>query len=1107
MGEPTGGYFSSLAGRLAGLAQSVALCDLLGRGGQVQVRGLHGSLPSLLISGLRGKLQGVAVVVATDAESAGYYYSDLSGLVPEASLFFFPSSYRGTLRSTSRRMEGVIQRMEVVSRQADLQAGRLAGGVVVTYLEALAERFAPAGEVSGRSLELRLGENYPLVALADTIEGLGFARVEFVYEPGQFAVRGSIVDVFSLQDTHPYRLDFLGDTLDSIRQFDVETQLSVSRVESVTITPDLGGGRGPDATSLLQILPCDTCVWGEELAEGIRQYADRYEGLPEEEREAFVPPESLRALLSGFPLAEMGLEPLGGGGEPVVYHASPQPPFNKNFQLLRDTILDDRGRGVATVIVAEQATQLERLRGVMGDLGLEAEAYALEEFSLRGGFCSADLRVNVYTDHQIFARYHRYKLRKELPRRDALSERELSSLHVGDYVVHVDHGVGRFEGLVRTQERGVMQEYVRLSYRDKDTLLVSIHNLHRLSKYRGKEGEPPTINKLGSGAWNRMKQRVKGKVKDIARDLIALYAQRRAQRGFAFSHDSYMQEELESSFIYQDTPDQLLATQAVKADMESDVPMDRLVCGDVGFGKTEIAIRAAFKAVADSKQVAVLVPTTVLALQHYKTFSSRLADFPVRVEFVSRLKSAGQQKELLKELAEGRIDIMIGTHALLRDRVVFKDLGLLIVDEEQKFGVAAKERLKKLRMNVDTLTMTATPIPRTLQFSLMGARDLSIISTPPPNRYPIHTEVCTFDEDKIRAAIRYEIERGGQVFFVHNRVQNLEQIHSLLLSLLPGVRCVMAHGQMRPQDIERVMLDFMAGDYDVLLSTSIIESGLDIPNANTIIINNGHRFGLSDLHQLRGRVGRTNRKAYCYILAPMTEVLTSDARRRLRAIEEFSELGSGMDISMQDLDIRGAGNLLGAEQSGFIVDLGFETYQRILDEAVRELKMGEFSDMFEEAASEAWRMGSTDCQVETDLDISLPESFVSSSTERIRLYREIDTLRNRDELERYVGALRDRFGELPPQAQALVAIPPLKWLAGEIGVEKLQLIRKVLRLQFVTPIDSPFYASDIFGKILANVQRGGERYSMRQTESSLRLEVRGVSGVEEALGVMEGLKG
>ncbi len=1087
--------------RYASLAQSRRLVSLHEAGKPVHVKGLVGSAADLLQAAIHEQSATTSLILAESDEDAAYAFSDLQGLYGPEALVYFPSSF-GSAVAKGRMPERTIQRLELVGRQAALAGGQ-ERCIIISSLAAVGERFVSAARYASSSMPLEVGQEIPPEQLAEQFEALGFAQVEFVYEPGQYARRGSIVDVFSYADALPYRIDFLGDSIDSIRQFDVETQLSTSRVESMMVVSAASECAPDEMQHLLAMLPPETFVWGTDLGAGLERYADWRAKMPDSQHPLLLEAEELRALLQGFALLEQGISTLHAGAETVQYSTTPQPVFKKNFNLLAAAISSNAAAGTETLLLADQRSQLWRLESIFNDLHLPVNAYQLVQYALRAGFTDSDLGVSIFTDHQLFDRFHKFTLRKQLPRRDALSVNKMQALKPGDYVVHVDHGIGIFEGLVRREENGTTQEYVCLSYRDKDTLLVRIHNLHRLSKYRGKEGEPPVVHKLGSGVWARMKQRAKGKMKDIARELILLYARRRTEEGFAFSPDSYLQEALEASFIYQDTPDQIAATQAVKQDMERPIPMDRLVCGDVGFGKTEIAVRAAFKATADSKQVAVLVPTTVLALQHYKTFSSRLAEMPCRVELLSRMRSAKEQRAILDGLREGRVDIVIGTHALLRSAVDFHDLGLLIVDEEQKFGVAAKDKLKQLRASVDTLTLTATPIPRTLQFSLMGARDLSIISTPPPNRYPIHTEVCHFDRGRIAEAIHYEVNRGGQIFFIHNVVQSLPMMHQMLCEIVPDLRIAVAHGQMRPTELEQVMLDFMAGDYDVLLCTAIVESGLDIPNANTIIINDGHRFGLSDLHQLRGRVGRTNQKAYCYVLIPYTEELTAEARRRLKALEEFSELGSGMNIAMQDLDIRGAGNLLGAEQSGFIVDLGFETYHRILDEAMHELKLDEFKGLFPQDQEGMSYVQPADCIVESDLDISLPEDFVQSPAERLRLYREIDSLHSEEELTRYVKALRDRFGELPEQAKALVEIPPLKWHAAELGVEKVLLRRGQLTLQFVRPINSPFYQSELFGRILGNVKQQVNQCQLRQSENALRLEVRNVPTVSAAIEAMQ----
>lgn len=1104
-----------LQGYIARFAESSGVQRILSRvraGEPTAVKGLQGSSYAVLLASLSLAERVSSLVLADGYENASYLYSDLSGLLPADQLYFFPSSFHDAFVPSHQRSEAIIQRNELVSQQGRLLE-RLAadseGIVMVSYIQAVGEPFATDAAFAARSLIVRVGDTLSLLNLVDRLHTLGFTEEERVVRPGQYASRGSIVDVFSFIESQPFRIDFLGDEVDTIRVFDVETQLSVRKVtEALCVSSEEQGVTGRDSETLMSFLPRGVVVFGSELSLSLQRYGESVENHRAELPVSFVGVSLLREQLHSRTLVESALRPLAVGSEVVEFRTTPQPLFQKNFSRLADTIRSDADLGYKTYILAEQQSQITRLRDIFTDLSLDARVYEMLELPLREGFVDADQRVNIFTDHQIFDRYHAAKLRKRLSPHDPLSAHELQLMQPGDYVVHIDHGVGVFEGLVREEEGGVVREYVRVGYKDSDTVLVNIHNLGRLSKYRGKDGVAPQINRLGSGRWSRLKERAKGRVKDIARDLIRLYAERRLEKGFAFSADTYLQESLESSFMYQDTPDQITALAAVKRDMESDVPMDRLVCGDVGFGKTEIAVRAAFKAATDGKQVAVLVPTTVLALQHYKTFSSRLEDFPCTVDYLSRLKSAAQQREVRAKLAEGRIDIIIGTHALLRSTVRFKDLGLLIVDEEQKFGVAAKEKLKAMSKNVDTLTLTATPIPRTLQFSLMGARDMSILSTPPPNRYPIATTVSVFDEKLVTHAIREELGRGGQVFFVHNEINKLPRLHAMLVRNMPTLRCAVAHGQMKPSEIETVMLDFMAGDYDVLLCTSIIESGLDIPNANTIIINNGHRFGLSDLHQLRGRVGRTNRKAYCYIFTPPLELLTPEARRRVAAIEEFSELGSGIHISMQDLDIRGAGNLLGAEQSGFIMDLGMETYQRILDEAVRELKYGEFSELFgdEFGLREEW-VSSCDCQVETDLDVALTEDFVRSATDRIAIYREIDLLRDATELERFRTSLADRFGRLPERVDHLLSIPPLRWAAAALGVEKLQLRGGRLTLHFVSPGDSPYYGSKTFAMVQKQIARYTHACRVCQMEDHLRVDVEGVDTVQEGLDFLSYLSG
>ena len=811
--------------------------------------------------------------------------------------------------------------------------------------------------------------------------------------------------------------------------------------------------------------------------------------------------------VQNFAVVEFGIKQQIKSSIVVDFNTSPQPSFSKNFELLGENLVENAEKGYNTYILAPNPTQHQRLENIFESVNQQA-TFTPVELSLHEGFIDHDLKICLYTDHQIFERYHKFKLKHELSKTNSLSLQELMSLQVGDYVVHIDHGIGTFGGLVKTNVNGKVQEAVRLNYKDNDTLLVSIHNLHRISKYRGKDADAPKVYKLGSGAWQRLKQNTKKKVKDIAKELIALYAKRKAEKGFSFSPDTYMQEELEASFIYEDTPDQEKATVAVKEDMHSEIPMDRLVCGDVGFGKTEVAVRAAFKAVADSKQVAILVPTTILALQHFQTFKQRLSNFPCTIDYISRMKSAKQQKETQARLAEGKIDILIGTHAILGNNIKFKDLGLMVIDEEQKFGVAAKEKLKRIRINVDTLTLTATPIPRTLQFSLMGARDLSIINTPPPNRHPIATELHTFNTAIIKEAIEYEVSRGGQVFFVHNRVQNIAEVQQMLLKICPNVTSVVAHGQMEPAKLEKTMLDFICGDYDVLISTTIIESGLDISNANTIIVNNAQMFGLSDLHQLRGRVGRSNKKAFCYLLAPPLESLTNEARRRLKALEEFSELGSGFSIAMQDLDIRGAGNMLGAEQSGFINEIGFETYHKILDEAIQELKHEEFSDLFADEAKDlksGWDSSGNDCHIETDMELLLPDSYISSIPERMRLYREIDLISSPEELEKFKQKLKDRFGTLPPQVDELLNVVRLKWKAISLGIEKVVLKNGMLIAYFISNQVSPFYRSEVFSEIIKAIQTNQNIFQLKETNERLSLIAKNIKNVDKAIEVLQHL--
>jgi transcription-repair coupling factor (superfamily II helicase) len=961
-------------------------------------------------------------------------------------------------------------------------------------------------------LHIRKGEKLSISFINEVLFEYGFERVEFVYEPGQYSIRGSIIDIFSFSNEDPYRIDFFGDEIDSIRTFDIEDQISKETLIRVSIIPNIQEGlQDEKRVSLLEFLDPKTVV----AALSFNYIGAQIKQLQQEASEKFNNNETADLIISSrefkngitpFICVEFGPSCYFAAAEEIVFNTTKQPVFNKNFDLLGQNLKSNRQKGYRNILFTSSQKQIERLHAIFDDKGDPQKIDSLL-FAINEGFIDHDLKICCYTDHQIFERYHRFKLRSRKSSRQAITIKELSKLHPGDFVVHIDHGVGKFAGLVKTEVNGNIQEAIRLIYRDNDSLLVSIHSLHRIAKYKGKEGQEPTINKLGTAAWQNLKNKTKSKVKDIARELIALYARRKMENGFAFSPDSYLQEELEASFIYEDTPDQLKTTCSIKEDMEKPMPMDRLVCGDVGFGKTEVAIRAAFKAVTDSKQVAILVPTTILALQHYKTFKDRLKDFPCNVQYISRLRHSGDVKSVLKELSEGKVDIIIGTHKLIGKDIKFKDLGLLIVDEEQHFGVSVKEKLKQLKANVDTLTLTATPIPRTLQFSLMGARDLSIINTPPPNRYPINTEVSIFDEEIIRDAISYEVARGGQVFFINNRVSNIYEIELLIKRLCPGIRTVVGHGQMDGDKLEKVMFDFVNGDFDVLVATTIIESGLDIPNTNTIIINNAQNFGLSELHQLRGRVGRSNKKAFCYLLAPPLNVLPADARRRLQAIEEYSEIGSGFSIAMQDLDIRGAGNLLGGEQSGFIADIGFEAYHRILNEAMMELKTGEFQDLFEDENEKAPvhfpdLKYVNDCNIDTDLELLFPDEYISSISERMLLYRELDNMENETMLGLFEKGLIDRFGPIPEASRELLDVVRLRWIAISLNMERI--ILKESRMICYLPSDpsSKYYQSIHFQKLMQWIVQNPSKCRVKEGKGKLSINFSEISSLRKAVNIL-----
>jgi transcription-repair coupling factor (superfamily II helicase) len=1048
-------------------------------------KGLTGSAASLFASVLVERIHHPFVFILGDLEEAGYFYHDLTQILGLEKVLFFPSSYKRAMKYGQKDAANEVLRTEVLGR---LQKGDT-DLCIVTYPEALKEQVVSREELHNKTLSLHVGERVDTNFISDVLTGFGFEYVDYVYEPGQYAVRGSIIDVFSFSSEYPFRIDFFGDEVDSLRTFEVDTQLSKEKRDSIVIVPDLGE-ESNDLVPFFNYLPADTVLAMRALL-----------GADEEEVKQSA----------AFRRMEFGNQAEGVPDATVSFDTTAQPIYHKNFDMVAKSFREYMEQGYTLYICSDSAKQTERIKTIFADRGDDI-VFTPVERTLHEGFADHTLHLCIFTDHQLFDRFHKYNLRSDSARagKVALSLKELNQFSPGDYVVHTDHGVGRFAGLVRIPNGDTTQEVMKLVYQNDDVVFVSIHSLHKVSKYKGKEGEAPRLNKLGTGAWEKLKDRTKTKIKDIARDLIKLYSQRREEKGFAFSPDSFLQHELEASFIYEDTPDQSKATTDVKGDMESNRPMDRLVCGDVGFGKTEVAIRAAFKAAADNKQVAVLVPTTVLAYQHFQTFSERLREMPCRVDYLSRARTPVQVKSLLKDLAEGKINILIGTHRILGKDVKFHDLGLLIIDEEQKFGVSVKEKLRQLKVNIDTLTMTATPIPRTLQFSLMGARDLSVIQTPPPNRYPIQTEVDTFNEEVIADAINFEMSRNGQVFLVNNRISNLYELKAMVQRNIPDCRVGVGHGQMEPAELEKIIIDFVNYDYDVLIATTIIESGIDIPNANTIIINNAQNFGLSDLHQMRGRVGRSNKKAFCYLLAPPLSELTQEARRRLQAIENFSDLGSGIHIAMQDLDIRGAGNMLGAEQSGFIADLGYETYQKILTEAVQELKTDEFADLYaDELKGEAVLSGEEfvdECQVESDLELLLPATYVTGSSERMLLYRELDTLTTDREVEEFRARLIDRFGAIPPETEELLRIVPLRRMAAKLGAEKVSLKAGRMTLFFVSNPNSPFYQSKAFGKVIDYMMVNTRRCELREQNTRRSMVVKDVPNVETALSVLLEMK-
>lgn len=1083
---------------------------------RIALTGLRGSAAALLFAALPVKKYPY-IIVADDIDAAGYIYHDLCQTAGEKAVAIFTSGYRRDIKYGQPDPPSQILRTETL----DAWNRKDHPVWVVTCPEALAEKVPSRGRLSDNTIVLTSGKKSDMGAVKARLRELRFKEVDYVYEPGQFAVRGSILDVWSFSGELPYRVDYFDDEIDSIRAFNVETQLSEKKLDSVSVVPADASEVSADGISLLEFADAATPVfcqsesWLRSRVEAIcseslsQAVAVTGEG-DEKAMEKVVDAAAFMKRLDRMKVIEFGTPAEGVAGitpdASLSFDCTLQTLYHKNFNLIADSFTKFLTDGYRLLILSDTPFQTDRLKAIFEDRG-DSIRFTPVDHTIHEGFVDHGQRVCFFTDHQIFDRFHKYNLKSDRARggKLALSLKELQQIEAGDYIVHIDHGIAKFGGLVKTDVNGHPQEMIKLLFQNDDIVLVSIHALHKLSKYRGKEGVPPKISKLGSGAWTRLKEKTKTKMKDIARDLIRLYAARRQEKGFAFAPDSYLQHELEASFIYEDTPDQLKATQDVKTDMESARPMDRLICGDVGFGKTEIAIRAAFKAAADSKQTAVLVPTTVLAMQHYHTFSERLKDLPVRVEFISRAKKPKEVKQILADLEAGKVDIIIGTHKLIGKGVKFKDLGLLIVDEEQKFGVAVKEKLKQLKVNVDTLTMSATPIPRTLQFSLMGARDLSALNTPPANRQPIVTNVSLFDDEVIKEAVSFELSRNGQIFFISNRIENLDTIENTLRRLVPGIRVVTAHGQMPPEKLEKAILDFAAHDYDVLLSTTIVENGIDMPNVNTILINNAQNFGLSELHQLRGRVGRNNKKAFCYLLVPPGNPLTPVARRRLQAIENFSDLGSGIHIAMQDLDIRGAGNLLGAEQSGFIADLGYEAYQKILKESVLELKTEEFADTFDELAAGKEEFVA-DCTIESDLELRLPPEYVPQESERISLYQQLDNMEKPEQIEQFRAHLRDRFGAIPEISEELIKVVPLRMAARRLGIERLTLKGGKMRAFFVGDDNKAYYQSPAFGRVLAYLQRNPLKIEFRDQGGKRSIMISDVATVSRALDILTAME-
>ncbi len=1086
---------------------------------RVKLNGVIGGNDAFLLAGFNQAKQFSHIFIASDKEQAAYILNTLEAIIEDQAILFLPDSFKRPGNYEEIQRNNILIRTESINKISNrLQKHE----VLVTYPEALFEKVVDPALLNKQKIVVSKGESIDLDTIIELLVEYGFERVDFVYEPGQFSIRGGIVDIFSYGNEWPYRVELFDDEVESIRSFNPTSQLSIRSIEKISIIPDVNREYGSDdKVSVFNVFHEDTVIWIQDadmLVDKIRtcyESAEKWAGMIQAEstdemlysllkERAFIKPDQIISEIEPFPIVFINALPAGLKPDSNIdIKCTPQPSFNKNFNLLIENLNENSKANIQNYIFTDNNRQIERFYNIFEDLNADVDFQPIA-VDIHGGFIDKDVGVACYTDHQIFERFHRYRLRKGFTREQAINLKMIRDLQPGDYVTHIDHGVGRYSGLEKIEINGHIQESVRLIYRNDDLLYVSINSLHKISKYVGKDGSAPRISKIGGDAWKTLKRKTKKKVKDIAKDLIALYAKRKASKGIEFPPDGYLQNELEASFLYEDTPDQYEATVKVKEDMMKAYPMDRLICGDVGFGKTEVAVRAAFKAVVGGKQVAILVPTTILALQHHRTFSERLGHFGVSVDYINRFRSAKEKKEIAEKLKEGTLDLVIGTHAILNKQIGFKDLGLLVIDEEQKFGVAAKEKLRDIRVNVDTLTLTATPIPRTLQFSLMAARDLSIIKTPPPNRQPIYTERRVFSEDLIKQSIYYEVDRGGQVFFVHNRVKSLPDMLAMVTKICPDVSVRMAHGQMDPKKLETTLLSFINGEFDVLLCTNIIETGLDIANCNTIIINNAHHFGMSDLHQLRGRVGRSNRKAYCYLFAPPLSTLTSDARKRLKTLEDFSELGSGFHIAMRDLDIRGAGNLLGAEQSGFISDIGYQTYQKILEEAVHELKENEFKELFSEEPQEE-KIYVRDVEIDTDIEMLIPDDYISQIQERLRLYTELDSLENEEQLNEFRKKLKDRFGKVPGQVEELFNGLRLRWMCAKLGFERLSLKKRKLRCYFIKNSESSFYKSPTFQKLMAYMSTDAEKLglSLKQSRSYLILVKDDVKNLKNARIVLE----